>query len=69
MTTNKQKASGTEQPPSDERILTDSSPTNIILKPLDANSVVRWMESWENDPDEDEQRETLASLSKMQCEC
>ncbi len=65
MTTNKQKASGTEQPPTAERNLTDSSPTNIILKPLDANSVVALLESWENDPDEDEQRETFAYLKQV----
>ncbi len=65
MTTNKQKASGAAQPPADERNLTDPSPTNIILKPLDADSVVALMESWENDPDEAEQRETFAYLKQV----
>ncbi len=69
MTINKLEAISAEQPPDDECHPTVVSSTNIILKPLDVDSVVRLIESWENDPDEDEQRETLAYLRKTQCEC
>ena len=69
MTINKPKASGAEQQLDDERDLADASSTNIILKPLDVNSVVRLIESWENDPDEEDQHMTLAYLSKARCEC
>ncbi len=65
MTTNKQKASGAEKPSVVERNLTDLSPTNIILRPLDVDSVIALMESWENDPDEAEQRATLAYLKQV----
>jgi hypothetical protein len=69
MTTNKENAHNGEQPPADERKLAHTSLTNIILKPLDADSVVALMESWENDPDEEEQYVTLACLSKIRYEC
>ncbi len=65
MTTNKQNMMDADPPPTDEQNLADTSPTNIILKTLNVNSLVALMESWENDPDENEQRETLAYLKQV----
>lgn len=62
MTTNHQKSAADDQPPAEPRARGETASTNIILRSLDVEGVVSLIESWENDPDATEQRETLSYL-------
>lgn len=64
MTTKQKKAAGDNLPPDAPRAPGGNVSTSIILRPLDVEGVVALIESWENDPDETEQRETLSFLRR-----